>query len=67
MHKLETLIPVQNIDGTLNKAGRISWYCDLSFSIKEILMQKHFFITSLGGEDTILGMIWLKKENPDIN
>ncbi|KAG2053966.1 hypothetical protein BDR06DRAFT_884957 [Suillus hirtellus] len=26
-----------------------------------------FLITSLGGEDAILGMTWLKKENPDID
>ncbi|KAG2052500.1 hypothetical protein BDR06DRAFT_887924 [Suillus hirtellus] len=26
-----------------------------------------FLITSLEGEDAILGMSWLKKENPDIN
>ncbi|KAG2075329.1 hypothetical protein BDR04DRAFT_955695, partial [Suillus decipiens] len=66
MHKLKALIPVRNIDGTLKKARRISQYCDLSFSIKEISMQKCFFVTSLG-EDAILGMTWLKKENSDIN
>jgi hypothetical protein len=30
-------------------------------------MKTHFFVTSLGGKDVILGMSWLKKENPHID
>ncbi|KAG2047875.1 hypothetical protein BDR06DRAFT_896581, partial [Suillus hirtellus] len=56
-----------NVDGMLKKNGRITQYCSLSFLIHGIPMRMCFLITSLGGEDTILGMSWLKKENPDIN
>jgi hypothetical protein len=30
-------------------------------------MQARFLITTLGGEDMILGLPWLQKENPEIN
>jgi len=30
-------------------------------------MKARFLVTSLGGEDVILGISWLKKENPDID
>ncbi|KAG2054958.1 hypothetical protein BDR06DRAFT_883227, partial [Suillus hirtellus] len=56
-----------NMDGMLNKNGRITQYCNLSFLVCRIPMQTRFLITSLEGEDTILGMSWLKKENPDID
>jgi Retroviral aspartyl protease len=66
-HKLDKPIPVRNVDGTLNKNGRITRYCKLYFLIRNIPMKARFLVTSLGGEDAILGMGWLKKENPDID
>ncbi|KAG2045705.1 hypothetical protein BDR06DRAFT_900364 [Suillus hirtellus] len=66
-HKFNKPILIQNVDGMHNKNGRITQYCNLSFLVCGIYMQMHFLITSLGGEDAILGMSWLKKENPDIN
>ncbi|KAG1882060.1 hypothetical protein F4604DRAFT_1577562, partial [Suillus subluteus] len=66
-HKLDKPIPVRNVDGTLNKSSSIKWYCHLNFTICNIPMRARFLITSLGGEDAILGMTWLKKENPDID
>ncbi|KAG2119724.1 uncharacterized protein F5147DRAFT_545496, partial [Suillus discolor] len=66
-HNLNKPIPIQNVDGMLDKNGKITWYCNLSFLVHGLPMRTRFLITSLGGEDTILGMSWLKKENPDID
>jgi len=30
-------------------------------------MQACFLVTTLGGEEIILGLLWLQKENPDID
>ncbi|KIK38081.1 hypothetical protein CY34DRAFT_42298, partial [Suillus luteus UH-Slu-Lm8-n1] len=50
-HELDKPIPVRNVDGTLNKNGKITRYCNLSFSICDVPMKMCFYITSLGGED----------------
>jgi len=60
-------ILVRNVDGTANKSGNIMKACDLYFSAGERTMQARFLVTTLGGEEVILGLPWLQKENPDIN
>jgi len=60
-------ILVRNVDGTANKSGNITKACDLYFSAGGRTMQARFLVTTLGGEEVILGLPWLQKENPDIN
>jgi len=60
-------ILVRNVDGTANKSVNIMKACDLYFSTGGQTMQARFLVTTLGGEEMILRLLWLQKENPDIN
>jgi len=60
-------IKVQNIDGTLNQAGTITHYVNITLEIGERKRNEWLYITKLGKQKVILGTPWLKKENPDIN
>jgi len=48
--KLEVLHTVQNIDGTLNRAGTITWSCELLVSQGGKQVRTHFYITDLRGD-----------------
>ena len=60
-------IPVYNVDGTLNKAGSITKVADMIMTYKGHLEWILLTVTQLGKQDTILGMTWLKKHNPEID
>jgi hypothetical protein len=60
-------IKVRNVDGTFNKAGTITHYVDVTLDISERKRNKQLLVTKLGKQRIILGIPWLKKENPDIN
>ena len=60
-------ILVWSVDSTANKSGNITKACDLYFSAGGWTMQACFLVTTLGGEEIILGLLWLQKENPDID
>jgi hypothetical protein len=65
--KLETLVGLQNIDGTFNKSGQITHYLDLLVSCGTKKNTKHFYVTDLRTDHLILGYLWLHTFNPDIN
>ena len=65
--KLSRLIPVHNIDGTLNEAGSITEVVDLILWYKGHLERTLFTVTSLGKEKHILRHSWLRKHNPEVN
>ena len=66
-HPLAHPIGVNNIDGTANKAGRMTHFARLKLTVGQRTELTEFLITDLGPEDIILGLPWLKKVNPDID
>ena len=62
--KLERPRKIWNIDGTNNKAGRITEYVDLSVQTGKKQNKMRFLVTDLGHEDLILGYPWLATFKP---
>src|ERR1700735_1387522 len=61
---LTTPIVARNVDGTPNKKGTIRSYVDLQFKIGDKSFYERFYITGLGKQKMILGLPWLKRNNP---
>ena len=59
--------PVRNVDGSLNRAGTISRYCDLIVQKGQQKERTRFYVTNLGKDRVILGYPWLAKFNPQIS
>jgi hypothetical protein len=57
--KLAHLIPVYNIDGTLNEAGSIMEVVNLILHYKNHLERTTFAVCGLGKQKLILGHAWL--------
>ena len=71
-HKLPTQrlkIPIQarNTDNSINSKGVIWFSTTLFLNVKGIARRITFYILSLGNENIILGLPWLKEVNPTIN
>ncbi|KAI5115969.1 hypothetical protein M0805_001133 [Coniferiporia weirii] len=64
---LQQPILVQNVDGTPNQHGTITRYTWRLIKISGRSITTTFLVTSLGKEDVILGLPWLKHHNPAIN
>src|ERR1700733_92342 len=60
-------VKARNMDGTVNKAGTIESYVDLSFKIGNRKCQNRFYVTGLGKQRIILGFPWLQEHNPKID
>lgn len=60
-------IPVYNVDGSLNEAGSITKVADMVMTYKGHSERILLAVTRLGKQNTILGMTWLKKHNPEID
>ena len=67
IRQLRRPIPVQNVDGSANRAGHITHYTDIPMVLNGLSMKERFLITNTGKVDIILGLPWLKKYNPTIN
>ena len=65
--KLRHPLKCKNVDGTINKKGRITHQIMIAYDIEGIKMKDLFFITDLGDQKMILGIPWLKHFNPQIN
>ena len=70
--KLDTPIPIFNIDGSANEGGFITTKACLLMRMTNTEGDYHdeqceLLATNLGGENIILGMDWLHKHNPQIN
>jgi gag-polyprotein putative aspartyl protease len=65
--RLVYLQKIYNIDGTENKAGKITRSCMLRVRKGNKQAHQRFFITSLGNDRVILGYPWLEEFNPEIN
>ena len=64
--KLERPRKIWNIDGTNNKAGRITEYVDLSIQMGKKQNKMRFLVMDLGHEDLILGYPWLATFEPNL-
>ena len=64
---MNKLVPVRNIDGTINKTGKITQYINLLVTKGNKKVIHRFFVTGLEGNRIILGYPWLESFNPNIN
>ena len=64
---LETPIKVHNVDGTKNQAGNITEKAECEIEIDGHPQKEELLVTNTGKADIILGLPWLKQENPTIN
>jgi len=60
-------IPVFNVDGSPNEAGRISEVVDVVLRYKTHSERTLLAISNLGKQNMILGYTWLKDHNPEVN
>jgi hypothetical protein len=65
--RLQRPIPVLNVDGTPNEAGAIKEVVSLVLRYKDHAERALFAVTSLGSQDLILGLPWLKRHNPEVD
>jgi hypothetical protein len=60
-------IPVYNVDGSPNEAGSISEVVEVVLRYRDHSEQATFAVTSLGRQDLILSLTWLRQHNPEID
>jgi len=60
-------IPVYNVDGSPNEAGQISEVVDVVLCYKTHSERTLLAVSSLRKQNMILGYIWLKDHNPEVN
>src|SRR4029077_19546134 len=58
---------IYNVDGTLNRSGTITQYCDLLVSQGDKKVRQRFYVTNRGSNRFILGSPWFKAFKPQIN
>jgi len=69
-HRFDEPIPLLNIDGTTNTAGRITHYVQLELLLPGVGGHKSktmFAVTEIDDQDLIIGIDWLIQHNPYIN
>ena len=66
-YPLNREIPLYNIDGSKNRAGKITRFVRLRLLIGDLERWREFLITDLGPEDVVLGLPWLRSVNPEID
>lgn len=59
--------PLHNIDGSNNKAGAITHFARLRLQVGLHDKEWDFLVTDLGPEDIILGLLWLREVNSQID
>jgi hypothetical protein len=64
---LQKPITSRNVDGTKNKNGTITHTTTTDITVHGKMKKTRLFISGLGKETVILGLSWLRKENPDVN
>jgi hypothetical protein len=64
---MTTLHWVFKVDGSENKQGILTHYCLLRVKKEKEEDLQHFYVTSLGGDHTILGYPWLHRFDPIID
>ena len=64
---LDTPIIPRNIDGTLNIGGKITHYVYVDILFDDWRIGTKLLVTNIGKNDLILGLPWLKENNPQID
>jgi len=67
MQELERPMKIWNIDGTTNRAGKLTHFVDLLVQTKGQEKKMHFLVTDLREEDVILGYPWLSTFKPQFS
>ena len=67
MQELKEPITARNVDGTENKKGKITTFVDLKITINGRKETARLLVSGLGRQKIILGLPWLKENNPDID
>lgn len=57
---LDKPIAAQNIDGSLNKAGTVTHYINVTLEISKRKRNEWLYVTKLGKQKIILGLPWLQ-------
>ena len=65
--KLNEPVRLRNIDGTYNQSESVMHYIDLLVSRKSRKITQQFYVTNLGTDRIILGYLWLRTFNPEID
>jgi Retroviral aspartyl protease len=60
-------IPIYNVDGTLNEAGSITEVVKMMLQYRDHSEKTLFAVTSLGKQDIILGLTWLREHNLEVD
>jgi hypothetical protein len=64
---LKQPLSASNIDGTLNKAGTITHFCNLTVRTENHSQTLSFYVANIGSDRMIFGHPWFKVFNPVIN
>jgi hypothetical protein len=67
LHRLPRPLNVYNVDGTSNKKGTITSYVKADLTVGGQIKQTRLYVTGLGKQDVILGLPWLREENPTVD
>jgi len=67
LKKLAFPKPVYTIDGSMNKNGEITHYCDLLVKQGQKKLRQRFYVTNIGKDNFILGYPWFQGFNPDVD
>jgi len=67
MQELDCSMKIWNIDGTTNKAGKLTHFVDLLVQTKGQEKKMRFLVMDLGVEDVILGYLWLSTFKPQFS
>ena len=65
--RLPQALQVRNVDGTINRAGEITKFCNLWITRENRTIKLGFYVANLGRDRLILGHPWFKAFNPDID
>ena len=58
---------VHNVDGTINRDGTITHYCNLWVQCGQQVEKLGFYVANLGWDRMILGYPWFQKFNPQFD
>src|SRR6202453_2212369 len=65
--KLPQTLQVNNVDGSTNRAGNVTKFCNLWLTREGKKVKMGFYVTNLGRDRLILGHPWFRAFNPTIN
>jgi hypothetical protein len=67
LYKLPRKIITRNVDGTKNSQGKVTHETFLDLTVNGEQKKTRFYVTGLGKDTLILGLPWLRENNPIVN